>query len=80
MPLGAFLPTRAFSQDPTAIREWTQAVEELGYDYIAAIRPLSASNAGSERPGGTLTPGYAPRNRGEALAQPMSPFTRRARK
>ena len=34
MPLGAFLPTRAFAQDPAAIRDWTQAVEEIGYDYI----------------------------------------------
>ena len=34
MPLGAFLPTRAFAQDPTAIRDWAHAVEELGYDYI----------------------------------------------
>ncbi len=34
MPLGAFLPTRAFADDPLAIRDWAQAVEELGYDYI----------------------------------------------
>jgi len=34
MPLGAFLPTRAFAQDPSAIRDWAQAVEEIGYDYI----------------------------------------------
>lgn len=34
MPLGAFLPTRAFAQDPDAIRDWALAVEELGYDYI----------------------------------------------
>ena len=34
MPLGAFLPTRAFGQDPAAIRDWAQAVEALGYDYI----------------------------------------------
>ncbi|NKB57794.1 MAG: TIGR03619 family F420-dependent LLM class oxidoreductase [Alphaproteobacteria bacterium] len=34
MPLGAFLPTRAFSKDPRAIRDWAMAVEELGYDYI----------------------------------------------
>lgn len=34
MPLGAFLPTRAFADDPQAIRDWAQAAEELGYDYI----------------------------------------------
>ncbi len=34
MPLGAFLPTRTFANDPQAIRDWAVAVEELGYDYI----------------------------------------------
>lgn len=34
MPLGAFLPTRAFGQDAGAIRAWAQAAEDLGYDYI----------------------------------------------
>lgn len=34
MPLGAFLPTRTFAEDPQAIRDWAIAVEELGYDYI----------------------------------------------
>ncbi len=34
MPLGAFLPTRAFAQDPAATRDWAQAAEDIGYDYI----------------------------------------------
>jgi probable F420-dependent oxidoreductase len=34
MPLGAFLPTRAFADDPGVIRDWAQAVEDFGYDYI----------------------------------------------
>jgi probable F420-dependent oxidoreductase len=34
MPLGAFFPNLAFNNDPAAIRDWAQAVEDLGYDYI----------------------------------------------
>jgi probable F420-dependent oxidoreductase len=34
MPIGAFFPNLAFNNDPEAIREWAQAVEALGYDYI----------------------------------------------
>ena len=34
MLIGAFFPNLAFDNDPEAIREWAQAVEALGYDYI----------------------------------------------
>jgi probable F420-dependent oxidoreductase len=32
--LGAFFPTRDISADQSKIRDWTQAAEEIGYDYI----------------------------------------------
>ncbi len=44
MPLGAFLPTRAFAQDPAAIRDWVQAAEEIGYDYIDGMDPKTETD------------------------------------
>ena len=32
--LGAFFPTRDMPADPAAIRDWAQAAEELGFDYV----------------------------------------------
>ena len=40
MPIGAFFPNLAFNNDPEAIREWAQAVEALGYDYVAPLEAL----------------------------------------
>ena len=32
--LGAFFPTRDMPADPGAIREWAQAAEAIGFDYV----------------------------------------------
>jgi probable F420-dependent oxidoreductase len=34
MRLNAFFPTRDIGSDPIKIRDWAQAAEDLGYDYI----------------------------------------------
>ncbi|MGZ0190062.1 MAG: TIGR03619 family F420-dependent LLM class oxidoreductase, partial [Alphaproteobacteria bacterium] len=34
MQFGAFFPTRDMPSDRTAIRDWAQAAEEIGFDYI----------------------------------------------
>ena len=34
MELGAVFPTCEIGDDPTQIRDWAQAAEGLGYDYI----------------------------------------------
>ncbi|MBT5894710.1 MAG: LLM class flavin-dependent oxidoreductase, partial [Rhodospirillaceae bacterium] len=34
MQFGAFFPTRDMPADRTAIRDWAQAVEGIGFDYI----------------------------------------------
>ena len=34
MELSAFFPTRTIGNDPAKIRDWAQAVEDLGYDHI----------------------------------------------
>ena len=36
MKFGAVLPTCEIGDDPVAIREFAQGVEELGYDYVEA--------------------------------------------
>ena len=32
--IGAFFPTRDMPADPSQIRDWSQAAEDLGYDYL----------------------------------------------
>ena len=32
--LCAFFPTRDFGSDAAAVRDWAQAAEDLGYDWI----------------------------------------------
>jgi len=34
MKLGAIFPTTEIGSDPTAVRDWAQAAEELGYDHV----------------------------------------------
>src|ERR1043166_5850771 len=34
MRFNAFFPTRDIGRDPAKIRDWAQAAEDLGYDYI----------------------------------------------
>ena len=34
MQLGIVFPTTEIGNDPIAIRDWTQAAEEMGYDYV----------------------------------------------
>ena len=34
MQLNAFFPTRDIGADPSKVRDWAQAAEELGYAYI----------------------------------------------
>jgi probable F420-dependent oxidoreductase len=34
MRLSAFFPTRDIGRDPAKIRDWAQAAEDLGYDYV----------------------------------------------
>ena len=35
MKLNAWFPTVTIGNDPAAIRDWAQAAEDLGYEYIA---------------------------------------------
>jgi len=35
--IGAMFPTTEIGGDPAGIREWAQAVEDLGYDHIFAV-------------------------------------------
>lgn len=37
MRIGAMFPTTEIGGDPAGIRDWAQAVEDLGYDHIFAV-------------------------------------------
>ncbi len=34
MKIGGVFPTTEIGNDPTAIRDWAQAAEQLGYDHV----------------------------------------------
>src|SRR2546423_953841 len=40
MKIGALLPQTEIGADPGALREWAQAVEDLGYSHIAAFEHI----------------------------------------
>jgi probable F420-dependent oxidoreductase len=49
MKFGAVFPTTEFGNDPAAIRDWAQAAEQLGYDFIATYdHVLGAVHEGRE--------------------------------
>ena len=50
MHVGVTLPQTEMSTDPVAIRDYAQAVEELGYDHIQSLDHVLGANAVS-RPG-----------------------------
>lgn len=71
MKIGVVFPQVEIGQDPDAIREWAQAVEEMGYTHALAFDHVLGANP--DRPGGWKGPyTYA---HGGARAQD----TRRAR-
>jgi len=49
MKIGAIFPTTEIGSDPTAVRDWAQAAEELGYDHVIIYdHVLGAEHAGRE--------------------------------
>ena len=50
MKIGVTLPQTEMTTDPIAIRDFAQAVEELGYDHIQSLDHVLGANAAS-RPG-----------------------------
>jgi len=54
MRIGAVFPQVEIGTDPAAIREWAQAVEELGYTHILAFDHVLGANP--DRPGGFKGP------------------------
>jgi probable F420-dependent oxidoreductase len=50
MKIGAVFPQNEIGSDPTAVRDYAQTVEELGYDYILAYDHVLGANP--DRPGG----------------------------
>ena len=54
MRIGAVFPQVEIGTDPAAIRDWAQAVEELGYTHILAFDHVLGANP--DRPGGFKGP------------------------
>jgi probable F420-dependent oxidoreductase len=54
MKIGVVYPQTEFGQDPAAIRDYAQAVEELGYSHVAAYDHVLGANP--ERPEGWKGP------------------------
>ena len=50
MRIGVTLPQADMTSDPIAIRDYVQAVEQLGFDHISSVDHVLGANAGS-RPG-----------------------------
>ena len=50
MRIGATFPQTEIGSDPAAIRDYAQAVEDMGYTHILAYDHVIGANAGS-RPG-----------------------------
>ena len=50
MKIGAVFPQTEIGSDPTNIREYTQAIEEMGFDYLLIYDHVLGTNA--DRPGG----------------------------
>ena len=49
MKIGAIFPTTEIGSDPTAVRDWAQAAEQLGYDHVIIYdHVLGAEHAGRE--------------------------------
>jgi len=49
LQIGAVFPTTEIGADPAAVRDWAQAAEELGYDYVLAYdHVLGAVHEGRE--------------------------------
>ena len=59
--LGAFFPTRDMPADRLAIRDWAQAAEGLGFDYIeVSDHVLGADRAISRAPTTSTIPSTRP--------------------
>lgn len=54
IPVGVVFPQTEFSGDHTAIRDYAQAAEELGFSHIAAYDHVLGANP--DRPGGLMGP------------------------
>ena len=54
MNIGAVFPQVEIGQDPSAIRDYAQAVEAMGYTHILAFDHVLGANP--ERPGGWKGP------------------------
>lgn len=54
MKYGVVFPQTEIGSDPIAIRDWTQAVESMGFDYILAYDHVLGANP--DRPGGWRGP------------------------
>ncbi|MDX1662505.1 MAG: LLM class F420-dependent oxidoreductase [Candidatus Promineifilaceae bacterium] len=54
MQIGVVFPQVEFPPDPAAIREWTEAAEELGFTHVLAYDHVLGANP--ERPGGWKGP------------------------
>ena len=54
MRIGAVFPQVEIGTDPAAIRDWAQAVEELGYTHVLAFDHVLGANP--DRPGGFKGP------------------------
>jgi probable F420-dependent oxidoreductase len=50
MKLGALFPQSEIGDDPLVIRDFVQAVEDLGYDYLSVYENVTGANP--DRPGG----------------------------
>ena len=44
IPLGATFPQTEFGTDPAAIRDYAQAVEEMGFDHIVTYDHVIGAN------------------------------------
>ena len=42
--IGAFFPTRDVPADPQQIKDWTQAAEDIGFDYIEVSDHVLGAN------------------------------------
>ena len=55
MELCAFFPTRDIGNDPVKVRDWAQAAEELGFDWIEVPDHVLAVNPASHQLSGPYT-------------------------
>ena len=58
MRIGVTLPQTEIGSDPSVLRDYAQAAEELGYDHILAYEHILGAQPGDHRPGWSGTYDY----------------------